>query len=364
MPPLLDALLALVLTVLTLVTLADAGEGPVSGTAVVLAVLSVAPLAVRQQAPVPSMLVIVAALAGFALLGYGDFPSSGLGMVVALFTVATLRPRRVAAGMYPLTVVVVMLGATGGVVWSQVAQAALTLLGAWMLGEGTRRWTERVRRAAVDAERAVTAERTRIAQELHDVVSHHMSVAALQSGVAEFVLDSDPDSARRAVVDAGAASRDALLEMRRMLDALRTQATEAAPYAPQPGLAEVDTLLDRVRAAGLEVELEHLGDGRPLPPGLDLCAYRVVQESLTNVLRHAGPARARVQIDRGERVLTVRVDDDGTGVTVPSTPAGGRGVAGMRERAELYGGTLEAGPLPGGGYAVVLRLPVPPEMSP
>jgi signal transduction histidine kinase len=313
------------------------------------------------------MLVIVVAMSAYGLLGYGEFPSGGVGMVVAMFTVATLRPRRVAAALYPTTVVALLLGVDGqGVVWSQVAQAVLVCLGAWILGEGTRRWTERIEHAAVDEERTLAAERTRIAQELHDVVSHHMSVVALQTGVAEYVLDTDRETARRAIADAGAASRDALQEMRRMLDALRTRELPAS-YSPQPGLADVDTLVDRMQAAGLEVEVTHTGTPQALPPGLDLCAYRVMQESLTNVLRHAGPARARVLVDHGERILTVTVLDDGRGPRAGADPAprpprggdSGRGVRGMRERAELYGGTLDAGAGAHGGFAVVLRLPVP-----
>ena len=394
-PPLVDALLAGVLTVLTVATLYGAQDGPVAVAAVALAVLSVAPLALRQVAPVATMLVIVGAMGAFALLGYGELPSAGVGMVVAMFTVAMLRPRRVAAALYPTTVVVLLLGVDGqGVVWSQVAQAVLVCLGAWILGEGTRRWTERMKHAAVDEERALAAERTRIAQELHDVVSHHMSVVALQTGVAEYVLDTDRETARQAISDAGAASRDALQEMRRMLDALRTHELPAA-YSPQPGLADVDTLVDRMRAAGLDVEVSSTGTPQDLPPGLDLCAYRVMQESLTNVLRHAGPARARVLVDHGQRILTVTVLDDGRGsdagpgkvpergpernpedgsdvgpdsasasgggqaVGPAGAPETGRGLRGMRERAELYGGTLDAGARPQGGFAVVLRLPVP-----
>ncbi|MDG6103240.1 sensor histidine kinase [Dactylosporangium aurantiacum] len=359
---LVDVLLAAVLAGLSVATLAGQA-GPADWRAAVLGVLTVAPLALRQRAPVLTMLVIVAALVAYSLAGFGDFPNGGIGMVVAMFTVATLRSRPVAAVMFATTVVATSIAfatAASAVVWSQVAQSLLVMLGAWVLGESTRRWARRAERLAAQAARLVAAERVRIARELHDIVAHHMSVISLQAGVAEYVLDTDLPTARTAIATVGGASRDALLDLRRLLDVLRVDDVDGAQLAPQPGLAQLDDLVERVRGAGLPVEVAVAGTPRPLPPGPDLCAYRVVQESLTNVLKHAGPATARVHVEHGDRTLTVRVTDDGAG----RPPQRGHrsptahGILGMRERAELYGGVLTAGPAAGGGFAVELRLPV------
>jgi signal transduction histidine kinase len=182
-------------------------------------------------------------------------------------------------------------------------------------------------------------------------------VISVQAGLAELVLDADPPTAKNAIATVSDASREAMLDMRRLLDVLRVDREEEIDYRPQPGLALLDDLVARTRGAGLEVELAVTGDVRALPPGPDLCAYRVVQESLTNVLKHAGPARARVGVDYGERTLTVRVTDDGRPM-VKAGPVSSHGLRGMRERAELYGGVLTAGPAAEGGFAVLLRLPL------
>jgi signal transduction histidine kinase len=215
-------------------------------------------------------------------------------------------------------------------------------------------------RLAARAAEAVADERVRIARELHDIVAHHMSVVALQAGLARYVLDSDPATAKGAIGTAADAGRQALAEMRRLLAVLRVdQGAEAASdYRPQPGLAELQELVDRTRKAGLRVDVVVTGRARPLPPGPDLCAYRVAQESLTNILKHAGPARARIEIDYGEDTFTLSVSDDGfSSAPRPPSPQS-HGIRGMRERAELYGGVLTAGPREGRGFAVVLRLPI------
>jgi signal transduction histidine kinase len=367
-PSLVDALLAVVLSGLSVATIADRGSGPGGWFAVTLALLAVAPIALRQVAPVLTLVVISAALAAYALLGYGDWPSSAVGLLVAMLTVALLRPRAVATLMFVPTTGVVILGTltVQEVTWIVVAQAVLVLLGAWALGDATRRWAQEAENAASRSERAVARERTLLARELHDVVTHHMSVVALQSGVADYVLDTDPALARTAIGHAGAASRDGLVEMRRMLDTLRSDEPEAAPYEPQPGLRQVEVLVARLRNAGLGVEVHWAGTVRTLPPGVELCAYRTIQESLTNVLKHAGPdSAAVVHITFGERVLTVEIRDDGRMGGDHGEPGEGRatgqaghGLRGMRERAELYDGVLDAGPAPAGGFGVRLRLSI------
>jgi signal transduction histidine kinase len=355
-----DVLFAVVLTGLALTTLASQTNGPLDWPAAPVIVLTVAPIALRQRAPALTMTVIVVAQAASSLLGYGDLPSGGVAMLIAMFTVATLRSRAVAAVMFAS-----MLGALGlayvttpdAIVWSQAAQSALVVFGAWALGDSTRRWGQRAERLAERAAHAVADERVRIARELHDIVAHHMSVISLQAGLAEYVLDVDPVTAKTAIATVGDASREALLDLRRLLDVLRIEPDEESDYRPQPGLGRLDELVNRTRGAGLAVELVVTGEVRDLPPGADLCAYRMVQESLTNVLKHAGPADARIRLDYGERLLTITVTDDGGKVAADAETATSHGIRGMRERAELYGGVLTAGPAPDGGFRVVLRLP-------
>ncbi|MFF3441822.1 sensor histidine kinase [Streptosporangium sp. NPDC002721] len=373
---LVDVLLAVAFTGLTMVTLNEQHGGQIPWAEGVVAVLTVVPIAMRQRAPVLTMAVIVGALTAYALLGYGDFPNGGVGILVGMFTVAMLRPPGVAAVMFLATIATTMIAyftgdaPAGAAAWSQVVQVGLIMAGVWALGDSTKNWALRAERLAAQAARAAADERVSIARELHDIVSHHMSVVSLQSGLAEYVLDSDPGTARTAIVTAGEASREALLDMRRLLDVLRiepgdeldvaadTESVSGSGYRPQPGLAQLEELVNRTRNAGVEVDLSVTGRRLPLPPGLDLCAYRVVQESLTNILKHAGPACARVEVDYGPHTLMVRISDDGNGGNrVHASPAS-HGIRGMRERAELYGGMFSAGPAKEGGFTVTLRLPL------
>ncbi|PRY25736.1 signal transduction histidine kinase [Pseudosporangium ferrugineum] len=358
-PLFMDVLLATVLTGLTLATLVGRPDAAVTPASVGLAVLSAAPLALRQRLPIVVALVVLGAL-GAASVIYNDLPNNGVGMLVVMFTVATLRSRVAATLIFVLAMVVtsVAFEQTGqSFVVSQVAQVGLLLVGAWVLGEGTRHWATRTERLAAQAAQAVSRERVRIARELHDIVTHHMSVISLQAGVAEYVIDADPATAKIAIATVGDASRAALLDMRRLLDVLHVDHGDASEYAPQPGLTQVPELVNRIRGAGLEVALVVTGQCRELPAGAELCAYRMIQESLTNVLKHAGPARARVEIDYGAHMLTVKVSDDGASGRPFDEAAAAHGIRGMRERAELYGGVLTAGPREEGGFTVLLRLP-------
>ncbi|MDU0288920.1 sensor histidine kinase [Saccharothrix longispora] len=354
----LDVLLALVLTWLTLDTVLSRADGQAQFWEYVLAALTAAPIALRQRAPVATVVVMLAAFAAFNRLGSDLIPNSGIGLLVGVFTVATLRSRVVTAAVVAATLCIVVAAMLGidDIAWSEAAQTVMVVLGVWVLGEGTRRWAERAERAAESAAQAVAEERVRIARELHDVVAHHMSVISLQAGLASYVLDTDLATARKAIDTVGRTSREALTEMRRLLDVLRVD--HDGDYRPQPGLSNLDELVDRARDAGLTVEVRVTGDARPLPPGPDLCAYRVAQESLTNVLKHAAAARALVELDYGEQTLTLKVTDDGATAAPHRVPVTSHGIRGMRERAELYGGVLTAGPRAGGGFGVVLRLPL------
>ena len=205
------------------------------------------------------------------------------------------------------------------------------------------------------AERAVAEERQRIARELHDVIAHSVSVMTVQAGAVRRLLHPEQEKERLALETVEATGRDALTEMRRLVGLLREQG--AMPdLSPQPGLGSIDALLDTVRAAGLPVELEIDGAPRELPPGVDLAAYRVVQEALTNALKYGGTAHAWVELHWRDGELEVEVANDGRGDGVGS--GGGHGLAGMRERVALYGGEIETGPRDGGGFVVRARLPV------
>jgi signal transduction histidine kinase len=216
-----------------------------------------------------------------------------------------------------------------------------------------RRWTERDR--AEVARDAVAAERSRIARELHDVVTHAMGVMVVQAGAGRRVLDRDRAAAAGAFQRIEDTGRTGLAEMRRLLGVLRTEA-DAPELLPQPGLERLEDLLETVRGAGLLVEVMVEGTPRPLPPGADLTAYRVVQEALTNTLRHAGAARTRVLLRYVEGALEIEVADDGRGPPAEGTQPG-RGLVGMRERLLLFGGSLETNGRVGGGFVVRARVP-------
>jgi signal transduction histidine kinase len=199
-----------------------------------------------------------------------------------------------------------------------------------------------------------------MAQELHDSVGHELAVIAMQAGVALHVLDRDAVRAREALEAIRATSRSSLDNLRAELDVLRTPRSESAPRRPAARLADVDVLVERIRSGGVDVETR-IDDGGGLPPEIDAAAYRILQESLTNVLRHSGSRVARVRVHREDGQLLVRVLDDGPVRADANLPTGaGTGIPGMRARAEDLGGTLNAGPQPGGGFEVTARLPVPP----
>ncbi len=234
---------------------------------------------------------------------------------------------------------------------------------------------DRIRRAQAEHEaatrRAVRLERARIASELHDVVTHNVSVMIVQAGAARQVLAESPGDARQALLAVEASGRTAMAELRHLLGLLSPRAAAHAEGAepgaeelhPQPGLRQLRPLIERVTAAGLPVELQVSGGLHDLPPGLDLAAFRIVQEALTNVLKHGGKAKTSVRLELTDIDLVVDVADDGPPfpAAMPAVPVGDRrGLLGLRERIAIYGGSLEAGPRPGGGWRVRARLPVEP----
>ena len=363
--------------------------------AVLLTLAQAVPLVWRRRAPVT--VLAVTGLAALAHLAIGYRPTwAEFGVLIALYTVAAHCPRRrsmlaaaaVAAGLAVYAALAMVRYPSPleedvqGWVVSYVQFAA-----AWFLGDvQQRRLAYTAKLEALNAQLAteqelrsrwaVAEERARIARELHDVVAHSVSVMVVQAGAARRTLASSPDQATTALGQIESTGRQALVEMRRLLGLLRDGDREDAALAPQPGLAHLESLAAAAREAGLPVEVAVEGESRPLPAGVDLSAYRIVQEALTNSLKHAGPARASVRVCYGREVLEVQVWDDGPGapggaglavvtlgpggVLEVSSPmaGGGNGLIGMRERVAMFGGTLEAGPRPGGGYRVAARLPL------
>ncbi|AQU71377.1 two-component sensor histidine kinase [Streptomyces niveus] len=252
-------------------------------------------------------------------------------------------------------------GAPWGPEVGVAAWVVAVLVGSELVRVRREQWIHaRAERAAAEARRA-DEERLRIARELHDVLAHSISVINVQAGVGLALLDSDPEQARTALTTIKAASKEALGEVRQVLDTLRTSGD--APRAPAPGLDRLPELVEQAAAAGLTVGTETLGDRVALSPGADLAAFRIVQEALTNVVRHSGSRTAHVQVGYGAGVLTLRVDDEGP-ATGDEAGGGGNGLVGMRERAAALGGTIEAGPRPDGGFRVKAVLPLKPKETP
>jgi signal transduction histidine kinase len=329
------------------------------------------PLVFRRRFPVGVLIAVCTAAAAYLTLGYYHSVTT-FGLALALYSVAAHRPPRVSWPPAAAVGLVLLWGSRLAEPGMQAVGAGIALAIAavgWGFGDGTRRLAERGTRLKVlteqleqeqeeQARQAVTREQGRIARELHDIVAHHMSVISVQAGLGRYVFDTDPQTARRALGVIGEAAHEAMGEMRRMLTVLRVSAddpaADAAPFDAAAGLGQLDELLHRVRASGAKVELVVTGVPVQLHPGLDLCVYRVIQESLTNVLKHADPPHATVEIRWYANDLSVRISDAGA----PKPPGHGLGIIGMRERARIYGGTLQARPRPEGGFEVRLALPI------
>jgi signal transduction histidine kinase len=335
--------------------------------ALLLVAVACLALAWRRRAPVVVLAVSVAAVTAYTLLGYVN-GAALIAPVIALYAVATQLSARRAIALGVVTVGVLMWATAARNPFGQISGGGYYLIpgmGAAVVFAGIavanrRAYVASIRdRAEQDARRRIDEERLRIARELHDVVAHTMATINVQASTAAHVLSSRPEVAAEALQAIKAASKDGLRELRAILNVLR-QADDADPTQPAPGTAQLETLIDGARRAGLETAYTVTGNPVPLPAAVDLAAYRIVQESLTNTIRHAGPATAAVSL--GYRRDELRIDVTDTGHGQPPGAAtgqgGGHGLAGMRERAAAVGGTVETGPGPGGGFLVAARLPL------
>jgi signal transduction histidine kinase len=333
------------------------------------ALLSGLPLGFRRAVPLAAAVPVTVLLAAQSLAGIPV--DEGLVflvvLVVAVFSVAAYLPIKGAVAGLMLVIAGVWTSVVADgteTVAEDLVFSAIIVATPWIAGrayEGRQRralemeqrseWLERAREA--DMRAAVAEERARIARELHDLISHTVSVMGIQAGAAAEVLDSDPSRAREALRAIERSAREAVLELRRLLDVLR-QHGDAPGLAPQPGLRELADLVEPLESTGLQVELRADAAGARLPPGVELAGYRIVQEALTNVVKHAHASSVVIETRRNARWLEVEVRDDGVGDAGDRTA--GHGLIGMRERVALYGGTLEAGPHPEGGWRVRARL--------
>ncbi|WP_338495304.1 sensor histidine kinase [Streptomyces sp. SJL17-4] len=323
------------------------------------------PVAARRLWPVPAAATALAGASAAVLLDITREPWAGAGLV--LYAVALARPPRrsvpVLAVSLVLAATAVLTGeavVTPAETWSGAVGVAamvwLVLGGGWAAGFAVRaRRAREEDRAAYLAERAVVEERLRIARELHDVVSHSLGLIVVKAGVAGHVAKHRPEEAEDALRVIEQTGRAAMTEMRRTLGVLRT-GPATAPLGPAPGIDALGGLAEQARQAGMEVDLDVRVPDGALPAGLALSVHRIVQESLTNAVRHAAPARCRVRVEADLREVRIEVTDDGLRGSGQDRAAG-HGLVGMRERAMFHGGTFSAGPRPEGGFAVSVRLP-------
>jgi signal transduction histidine kinase len=344
------------------------------------------PLLLRRRFPFGAPAFLFAGLALVSLVSpaavYGGTSFTLFALMLAFWAAGAQRERQpaVAGAAIGLAAVVVMLatGGRGGVVRTGDAELSLFIwsliavglpLGAFALRAPAQRAAELQERAdRLEREReertraAVAAERARIARDLHDVIAHSVTVMTVQGGAARLLLDSDPARAREPLLVVEETGHQALADMRRLVGIVQDEPERAPALTPQPGLADLPALAEKLRRAGLPTDLVVHGEPETLTPGVELTAYRVVQEALTNALKHAGPATARVTVIYEPQALRLEISDDGPGTS--SQQNGGHGLVGMRERVALYGGRLEVGARAGGGFSVRARLPLERQASP
>ena len=381
-PALTDALLAAVLAVyglghIWLGWIPDEGySGGPRGLDTVVVLLCTVPLAWRRRAPLAAFSVIIAtfSLAQPLTSASASFFAGLLPALIAAYSVARYEEgRRVLAGIAIGLAGMLLLVATTANFQKSEELFFETFLwsSAWLLGWTIRRGERRARDLGMRAERlerereqqaraAVIDERARIARELHDVVAHGVSVMVVQAGAARSMLPQEDDATRAQLQSIEGIGRQALTEMRHMLEMLRDDHEIA--LEPLPGIGQLDALVAAAGEANLPVEVRIDGEPQPLPPGIDLTAYRIVQEALTNAIKHAGPANAHVTVRYRPDALELEVTDDGAGASNGHRNGVGHGLVGMRERTALYGGELHVGPRgDGAGFAVRVRLPVSAE---
>jgi signal transduction histidine kinase len=336
--------------------------------ACVLAGIHVGALGWRRRAPEVVLALSIATALGAAAMGR-PLIVLGLAPLVAVYSLSSSRPHRTAVYGLIATEIAAAIAeplSRSGTDASTIVGNGIVIAIVWVLGyslysrrayasslEAKNRELEAMQ--VVLAERAVADERLRIAREMHDIVAHSISLIAVRSGVGAHLIDTDPEEARRSLKAIETVSRNALQEMRTMLDLLRNG--EDAPTSPAPDLSSLRALVDGVEQAGISVDLRAEGDPDGLAPGLANTVYRVVQEGLTNVVKHSGAGRAAVDISFGASDVTIAVVDDGPRVTKTNGAPPGRGLQGMRERVNLYGGELRAEPRGNGGFEVKVRLP-------
>ncbi|HET6870328.1 MAG TPA: sensor histidine kinase [Solirubrobacteraceae bacterium] len=373
-----DSLLAAVLTVISVASATISGRRlahPFPVLEVFLVLLTTVPIALRRYRPLAVLAITTSAgVLSLIFTSEAQFP---VGVLIALYTVASRCERPVsirAAEWVALPIAVGVAVSNRGLPGAVIPELALFAI-AWVLGDNIRNRraylaelearAERLEREREEkAERAVIEERTRIARELHDVIAHNVSVMVVQASAGEELFDSNPERARESLSAVASTGRAALAELRRLLGVIRAEEEpeSVAAYAPQPGIEYLDELIRQVKETGLAVELSVLGQPRALPEGVGLCAYRIVQEALTNTLKHADASCAQVSVRYVDDALELQVLDDGHGATPAGNgngEDGGHGLIGMRERVALFGGELTARSRGDEhGYEVRVRLPL------
>lgn len=345
----------------------DPADSPATWAAYLLTTLGNVPLLWRRRAPVAALLGVIGAGSVYrlALDGPGQpLPYAGL---VCVYSIALLRParERLAAAAALVVVIAVSVGLNTGTA-RELLFSLFVFAAAFALGrlQATRlaytaavedRAAQLERANRIEAEQAAARERARIAREMHDILSHAVSIMVVQAEAGPVAVRRAPERAEAAFEAIAETGRDAMAQLRTMLGVLRTQ--EAAPRAPQPGIGELGALMERVRASGLAVSYERTGEVRELPAALGATVHRVVQEALTNVVKHAGASAVDIRLEYGPRELAVRVTDDGRGPA--GGAAGGHGLIGIRERAAAHGGTAWTGPgADGRGFTVLVTSPL------
>jgi signal transduction histidine kinase len=362
-PPLLDVVLAGAFVGLTVAEAGTVGDSTQAAKLWLMSAPALASIALRRQYPM--LVALVVTNVNWFVNTDNEFTTL-LSLVLVSFTAGyELRPPRSWLGLGVILVPFLINMGTRPFVPSDVAAAMVFLVGPWAVGVQSRQRADRAEAAEVRATQlereqelqaalVAAAERTRIARELHDIVSHSISVVTIQVQAVRRRLGPDNEAEAADLAQAEATARQALGEMRRLFGVLRTDGEQVA-LEPQPGLAQLDDLVDRARAGGLDVHLVIRGNARPLPPGIDLAAYRIAQEGLTNALRHSGASAVTVSIRHEVDAVEVEVRDNGRGLRRTENP--GHGLVGVRERVALYDGSIEVSNGPDGGVTLLASLP-------